>query len=143
MFLHVCKRTFRISKVRLSLRVMQNMLCYNAQSSCYWFFMKINVLLNFHICVGVPLNIRSIFLVQTSFSSMLIENDRNLIVGKVFLTYEIITDESRYWEYWEYKEIFSYISFSRLFFSFNNVVLLIKWSAHTALRFLHKKWLWT
>ena len=40
------------------------------------------------------LNIRSNFLAQTSFSLMLVENDRNLIITKMFLTYTIITEKS-------------------------------------------------
>ena len=48
------------------------------------FYMKTNVLQSFHICISVALNIRSIFLVQTLFSSTLVENDRNLIVAKMF-----------------------------------------------------------
>ena len=34
------------------------------------------------------------FLVQTSFSSMLVENDHNLIEAKMFLMYAIITEKS-------------------------------------------------
>ena len=74
-------------------------------------------------------------------------------------------------KYWECKEIFSSISCSRLLcFSFKNIVFerfpcvnwsseacswkkvakknvnksqkIMKWSVHTACRFLHKKWLW-
>ena len=40
------------------------------------------------------LNIRSKFLVQISFSLMLVENDSNRIVAKMFLTYTIITEKS-------------------------------------------------
>ena len=58
-----------------------------------FFFMKTNLLQKFHICISAPLKSRSIFLVQTSFSPMLVENDRNLIVAKMFLTYTIITEK--------------------------------------------------
>ena len=40
------------------------------------------------------LNIRPEFLVQTSSSLMLVENDSNHIVTKMFLTYTIITEKS-------------------------------------------------
>ena len=40
------------------------------------------------------LNNRSKFLVQTSFSLMLVEIDSNRIVAKMFLTYTIITEKS-------------------------------------------------
>ena len=92
MFLHVCKRTFRISKVRISLRV-KGVIMQNLRVTVF-FFMKTNLLQNFHICISAPLKRRSIFLVQTSFSPMLVENDRNLIVAKMFLTYTIITEKS-------------------------------------------------
>ena len=42
--------------------------------------------------VLIFLNIWSNFLVQTSFLSMLVGNDRNLFVAKMFLTYTIITE---------------------------------------------------
>ena len=40
------------------------------------------------------LNIRPKFLVQTSSSLMLVENESNHIVTKMFLTYTIITEKS-------------------------------------------------
>ena len=40
------------------------------------------------------LNIRPKFLVQTSSSLMLVENDSNHIVTKMFLTYTIITEKN-------------------------------------------------
>ena len=45
-------------------------------------------------CVLIFLNIRLIYLVQTSFSSLLVEIDRNLFAAKIFLTYIIITEKS-------------------------------------------------
>ena len=52
MFLYVCKQTFRVSKVRISQTVkgviMQN-LCDIV------FYMNVNVLQNFHICISVSL----------------------------------------------------------------------------------------
>ena len=45
-------------------------------------------------CVLMFLNNRSKFLVQTSFSLMLVEIDSNRIVAKMFLTYTIITEKS-------------------------------------------------
>ena len=55
MFLYVCKRAFRISKVWISQRVkgviMRN-LCVTV------FYIKTNVLQNFHICISVPSSVR-------------------------------------------------------------------------------------
>ena len=45
-------------------------------------------------CVSVFLDIWLIFFVQTSFSPMLVENNCNLIVGKLFLMYTIISEKS-------------------------------------------------
>ena len=160
------------------------------------------------------LNIRSFFLVQTSFSLMLVENDCSLILcyhwkslrGLTFqsialhayflfyielfwskkIKYLFVSFKKYKYVSWtllpspgekhhEYKEIFPDISFSILFcFPFIGIVFkrlpcvkwsfeacfwikvakkkkknvntsrkIIKWSAHTALQILHKKWLWT
>ena len=66
---------------------------HNLRVTVCFFFMKTNLLQNFHICISAPLKSRSIFLVQTSFSPMLVENDRNLIVAKMLLTYTIINEK--------------------------------------------------
>ena len=52
MFLNVCKQTFHISHVRIS----QTKRCFNAKFSTYHFHMKVKILADFQICIGVPLN---------------------------------------------------------------------------------------
>ena len=68
MFLYVWKQTFRTSKMRISQKgkgvIMRNLHDTN-------FYMKINVLQYFHICISVPLSIfewRSVCPIQTVFS---------------------------------------------------------------------------
>ena len=54
MFLYVCKQTFRISKVRISQKV-KGVIMRNLRGTI--FYMKTNVLQDFHICISVPLKI--------------------------------------------------------------------------------------
>ena len=61
-------------------------------------------------CVLICLNIGLIFILQTSFSLMLVENDRNLIVAKNFLIYTIITEKSL----WDLR--FSLLCYMYIFF---------------------------
>ena len=53
MFLYVCKQTFRKSKVRIFQKV-KGVLMSNLWDII--FYMKANVLQDFHICMSVPLS---------------------------------------------------------------------------------------
>ena len=51
MFLHVCKQTFRISRVRISQKVIVGIM-YNVRDAI--FYMKTNVLQDFHVWISIP-----------------------------------------------------------------------------------------
>ena len=60
-------------------------------------------------------NIQLIFLVQTSFSSMLVENNINLNIAKMLLTYTTITEKSlwrlTFWSFVLHVYIFYFLGF--------------------------------
>ena len=53
MFLYVCKQTFFTFRVRISQKV--NSAMQNAKPSSYYFYVKTRILIDFHICIRVPL----------------------------------------------------------------------------------------
>ena len=55
MFLNVCKQTFYISHMRISQKVKS---CFNVKSSTYYFHIKTNTMVDFQICISVPLKSR-------------------------------------------------------------------------------------
>ena len=85
MFLYVCKQAFPISKVCISQRVkvviMRN-LCDTV------FYIKMNVLQNFHVCISVPSSVRvwtKWFSVRVQLQSLCFTQVHNICIAGFFI----------------------------------------------------------
>ena len=80
--LYVCKQTFHIFPVRITL-LYTHKCCYNAKPSAYFFYVKTKMSVDFQICISVPL-----CFVMTFWSCR-----KNGLIRKTWLTSKFMTSQ--------------------------------------------------